>query len=70
MDMAEVDLGDVIHLSDLTFPSWVTSTALTLGGDSDMAVAAVLAPKGAKGDSDDGAEAAGDETGEEDGAES
>jgi hypothetical protein len=36
-----------------------------------MAVAAVLAPKGAKGESDDDtAEAAGDETSEEDGAES
>jgi large subunit ribosomal protein L25 len=71
VDMAEVDLGDVIHLSDLTFPSGVTSTALALGGDRDMAVAAVLAPKGVKGDSDeDTAEAAGDETGEEDGAES
>ena len=71
VDMADVDLGDVIHLSDLTLPSGVTSTALALGGDRDMAVAAVLAPKGVKGDSDDDtAEAAGDETGEEDAAES
>ena len=53
VDMANVQVGEIIHLSDLNYPKGVTSTALALGDDRDMGVAAVLAPRGAKADEDD-----------------
>ncbi|HAN68086.1 MAG TPA: 50S ribosomal protein L25 [Halieaceae bacterium] len=46
VDMAEVKTGDIIHLSDIALPSGVTSVALSLGEDHDLAVASVVAPKG------------------------
>ena len=48
VDMLDVQVGDIIHLSDLKLPEGVTSTALALGDDRDMCVASVLAPRGAK----------------------
>ena len=61
VDMADVQVGDIVHLSDLKLPEGVTSTALALGDDRDMGVASVLAPRGGKGTSD----AAGEDAGEE-----
>jgi large subunit ribosomal protein L25 len=46
VDMLEVKVGDIIHLSDITLPKGVESTALSLGEDHDLAIANVLAPKG------------------------
>jgi len=43
--MEKLSIGDILHLSDLTLPEAVTSVALTLGEDHDLAVASVLAPK-------------------------
>ena len=60
VDMAEVQVGEIIHLSDLKLPEGVTSTALALGDDRDMGVASVLAPRGGKGASDAADEDAGD----------
>ena len=46
--MLEVELGGIVHLSDITLPDGVTSTALDLGEDHDLAVASVIAPRGTK----------------------
>ena len=74
VDMSDVQVGDIIHLSDLQLPEGVTSTALALGDDRDMGVASVLAPRGGKGagagDEDAGDESADDATSEDAGDES
>jgi len=51
--MADVDVGTIVHLSDLTLPAKVTSVALSLGDDHDLAVASVQAPKGASASVDE-----------------
>ena len=45
VDMIEVDLGDTVHLSDITLPKGVTSVALSHGEESDHSVVTVAAPK-------------------------
>lgn len=70
VDMAEVAVGQIVHLTDVTLPEGVESTALNLGEDHDLAIASVLAPKGGAdedeleaaeaADSADGDSAAGD----------
>ena len=62
VDMSDLQVGDIIHLSDLKLPEGVTSTALALGDDRDMGVASVLAPRGTKGS--DGSEDGDDEPSE------
>ena len=72
VDMADIEVGGIVHLSDLTLPEGVTSTALALGEDRDMGVASVLAPrggKGASGSSDDAEEASADDAASEDAGE-
>lgn len=49
VDMGQVQVGEIVHLSDLNLPEGVTSTALALGDDRDIGVASVLAPRGGKG---------------------
>ncbi len=44
--MAEVDVGESIHLSELKLPPNVTSVALAHGEDYDAAVVTVLSPRG------------------------
>ena len=51
--MAELDLGEIIHLSDLALPPGVTLVALT--HDDDRAVVSVQAPRG--GAEEEGGEA-------------
>jgi large subunit ribosomal protein L25 len=46
VDMLKVETGQIIHLSDVTLPAGVTSVALALGEDHDLAIASVIAPKG------------------------
>jgi large subunit ribosomal protein L25 len=46
LDIANLDLGESIHLSDLVFPEGVTSTQLALGPDHDQPVVSVIAPRG------------------------
>jgi large subunit ribosomal protein L25 len=75
VDMLEVKIGDIIHLSDIALPDGVTSVALALGEDHDLAVASIIAPRGAAEEEveeaaeDTGEEAAADEGGDEDGGE-
>jgi large subunit ribosomal protein L25 len=59
VDMLEVETGQIIHLSDVTLPAGVTSVALALGEDHDLAIASVIAPKGGE----DAPDAAGTDTG-------
>jgi large subunit ribosomal protein L25 len=57
VDMVEVEVGQIVHLSDITLPAGVTSVALALGEDHDLAVASVLAPRGSD-EEEEAAEAA------------
>ncbi len=67
VDMLNVDIGEIVHMSDLTLPEGVVSTALALGDDHDLAIAAVIAPKASKADAAEDAEAAADSAEESDG---
>lgn len=63
VDMLEVEVGQIVHLSDIALPAGVTSMALALGEDHDLAIAAVIPPKGGKAadsDEDGAAEDAGE----------
>ncbi len=66
VDMLDVQTGEIVHLSNVKLPAGVTSVALALGEDHDLAIASVIAPKGGA-DADAGSdEGAGDEEGGED----
>ncbi|MBM95919.1 MAG: 50S ribosomal protein L25/general stress protein Ctc [Oceanospirillaceae bacterium] len=56
IDLAEVEVGTVIHLSDLKLPEGVESQALSHGAEHDTAVVSVIAPKG--GDAEESEEEA------------
>ncbi len=45
VDMAGVDIGDVVHISDIKLPQGVTSVALSQGEEHDLPVATVNAPR-------------------------
>ncbi|MEM7378729.1 MAG: 50S ribosomal protein L25/general stress protein Ctc [Pseudomonadota bacterium] len=59
VDLADVDVGQSVHISDIKLPSGVTSVALAHGEEHDLAVAAVNARKGGGGG--DQADDAGDD---------
>ena len=46
VDMLDVDLGESVHLSDITLPDGVISVALSVGEENDLSVAIVQAPRG------------------------
>ena len=46
VDLANCEIGTIIHISDLKLPSGVVSVALAQGADHDLAVATVVKPKG------------------------
>jgi len=57
VDVAGLEVGQTLHLSDLTLPKGVTSDELAKGESHDQAVASLNAPKVAKDeDSEDAAE--------------
>ncbi len=45
VDMLELEIGDSIHLTDITLPEGVTSVVLSHDEDNDLSVATVAAPK-------------------------
>lgn len=45
VDLAEVDVGETVHLSDLELPDGVEISALLHGGDSSQSVANVIIPR-------------------------
>jgi large subunit ribosomal protein L25 len=53
VDMLNVETGQIVHLSEITLPKGVTSMALALGEDHDLAIASVNAPKGNADDDED-----------------
>ena len=62
IDMTDLDVGSVVHLSDVKYPKGVESLALSHGPDHDASVAAVNAPKkSADADEEGGEEAAAEE---------
>jgi large subunit ribosomal protein L25 len=66
VDMLEIDLGESVHLSEITLPEGITSVALSHGEDSiDLSIAIVQAPKGIAEEDEElegeEAEAAGDD---------
>ena len=70
IDMEEVELNQVIHLSDISLPEGVTIVALTYGEDRDANVVSVQTPRGGAEEDEleaaageEGAEAAGDAEG-------
>ncbi|MEH6587710.1 MAG: 50S ribosomal protein L25/general stress protein Ctc [Halioglobus sp.] len=66
LDMLNVVTGQIVHLSEVTLPAGVTSVALSLGEDHDLAIASVVAPKGGNEEDDlDGAVVADDDAAEE-----
>ena len=69
VDMLEVELGGIVHLSDITLPEGAIATALELGDDHDLAIASVIAPRGIKDEDEASADAEGDsESSDEDAA--
>ena len=69
VDMLEVKTGQIIHLSEVALPAGVTSVALALGEDHDLAVASVVAPKGGDEDLDQDAPADADPDADSEGEE-
>ena len=53
VDMEDVELGQIVHLSDISLPEGVASIALALGDAHDLAIASVAAPKGGITDDED-----------------
>ena len=64
VDMADVELGGAVHISDIKLPEGVTSIALSHGEDHDLSVAAVHVKKGGS-DVEEEVEADSDAAGEE-----
>lgn len=56
VDLLEVEVGQIVHISDITLPKGVESVALSHGSDHDHPVAAINKPKGSADDSADEAE--------------
>lgn len=57
VDMQDVAIGQIVHLSDVKLPAGVTSVALALGDDHDLAIASINAPKGGGDEDEDAAPA-------------
>ena len=56
VDLADVELGQVVHISDIKLPKGVTSVALSHGEEHDLPVVAINKPKGASADDAEDAE--------------
>ena len=65
VDMAEVDLGQTLHISDIKLPQGVESVALSHGDDHDLPIAAVNKSK-AKDEDEEAAPAPDADAGEAD----
>jgi len=61
VDMAELHVGDTLHISDLKLPEGVSSVELSHGEENDQAVAAVTEIRPQAEEPEEAADAAGDE---------
>ncbi|GAA5316395.1 MAG: 50S ribosomal protein L25/general stress protein Ctc [Candidatus Pelagadaptatus aseana] len=50
VDLADAEVGTIIHISDLKLPKGVESVELSHGADHDQAIASIAKPKGAAAD--------------------
>lgn len=57
VDVIDVEIGDVLHISDIQLPEGVESVALSHGSDHDLPVLSISKPKGTAEDTEDGEEA-------------
>ncbi len=55
VDVAGLEVGQTLHLSDVTLPKGVTSDELAKGENHDQAVVSLNAPKGSSDDSEEAA---------------
>jgi large subunit ribosomal protein L25 len=46
VDLAEIKVGEILHISNLKLPAGVESVQLSHGADHDLPVVSVLAPRG------------------------
>lgn len=53
VDLADVELGQVLHISDLKLPKGVSSVELSHGADHDQPVVTVAKPKGGSDDAEE-----------------
>jgi len=65
VDMAEIELGGSVHISDIKLPKGVESVALSHGEDHDLSVASVIKPKSVAVEDEAPTETEGEEAGEE-----
>lgn len=56
VDMTEVEVGTILHLSDIGLPEGVRIIALTQGDDHDLPIATVQTPKGGSDEDESDAE--------------
>ena len=63
VDLADVDMGDIVHISDLKLPQGVASVDLSHGEEYDLTVASVIKPRGVT--EEEGEEEGEEESGEE-----
>ena len=61
VDVADLEVGQTLHLTDVTLPKGVTSDDLEKGESHDLAVVTANAPKGKAEDAEDEAEEATEE---------
>ena len=54
VDIIDMEVGQILHISDLKLPKGVTSIALSHGGDHNLPVVAINKPKGAASDEAEG----------------
>jgi len=62
VDMLEVELGQIVHISDIKLPKGVESVALSHGADHDLSVASINKPKAAPIEDEDAPAASADDT--------
>ncbi len=65
VDLAELDIGESVHLSDIVLPSGVEIVALAQGSEHDLPVASVMAPRVAEASVEGEVEVEREEGGEE-----
>lgn len=65
VDLAEIEIGQIVHISDLKLPEGVESVALSHGEDHDLPVASISKAKGASVSDEDEEASSAEEGGEE-----
>ncbi len=61
VDMAAIDVGASVHISDVKMPKGVSSVDLSHGADHDLTVASVIKPRGVAEDAEESADEEGGE---------